>query len=80
MFTRTSNLRFKALSIPTMPYPSNALTLSQVSALAPSASNPAQRIPPDVLTYSYATRMVYVTPGETYDVRSFGFRLKKTLC
>ncbi|KAH9988036.1 hypothetical protein BJV77DRAFT_906152, partial [Russula vinacea] len=23
--------------------------------------------PPDVLTYSYATRMVYVTPGETYD-------------
>ena len=25
-------------------------------------------MPPDILTYSYASRMVYVTPGETYDV------------
>ncbi|KAI0276271.1 hypothetical protein BGY98DRAFT_901410, partial [Russula aff. rugulosa BPL654] len=23
--------------------------------------------PPDILTYSYASRMVYVTPGESYD-------------
>jgi len=56
-----------------MPYPSNTLTvgsLSQVSAAAPSgpaALGSAPRPPPDILTYCYSSRMVYVTPGETYD-------------
>jgi hypothetical protein len=60
-----------------MPHPSNALTfgsLSQVSATASSgaaAAGSAPRPSPDVLTYSYASRMVYVTPGDTYDVRPF---------
>lgn len=57
-----------------MPYPStlNIGPLSQISAAAPSG--PAQpgtapRPAPDILTYCYASRMVYVTPGDTYDVR-----------
>ena len=59
-----------------MLYPSNALTvpsLSQAGTVIPSgpwASNTGPRAAPDILTYSYASRMVYVTPGESYDVRS----------
>ena len=35
------------------------------------ASSSADRTGPDILTYYYASRMVYVTPGEDYDVCSF---------
>jgi hypothetical protein len=59
-----------------MLYPNNTLTvpsISQTGTVAPSgpwASGTGPRVPPDILTYSYASRMVYVTPGESYDVRS----------
>ena len=61
----------------TMIYPSNALTLPsmpQTGTATPSGpwasgSGTGPRVSPDVLTYSYASRMVYVTPGDTYDVR-----------
>ena len=33
------------------------------------------RPPPDILTYCYGSRMVYVSPGEDYDVRSFPLNL-----
>jgi len=51
---------------------SNALTLgsrSRTDASAPpgNATGSAVRQPPDILTYSHDSRMVYVTPGETYD-------------
>ena len=31
----------------------------------------SSQLPPDILKYCYNSRMVYVTPGENYDVRSF---------
>ena len=46
---------------------------SQIGAVAPSepaASSSAPRAPTSVITYSYASRLVYVAPAETYDVRS----------
>ncbi|KAI9462611.1 hypothetical protein F5148DRAFT_1213109 [Russula earlei] len=48
-----------------MTYPSYAFT----TALSTTGSAPCitSRNPPDILTYCFATRMVYVTPGETYD-------------
>lgn len=60
-----------------MPYPSNALTVpstSQSTSVTPSGpfasgTGTGPRVAPDILTYSYASRMVYVTPGESYDVR-----------
>ena len=57
-----------------MPHPSTLAvgSLSQVSAATPSAlaaSGSAPHVAPDILTYCYASRMVYVTPGESYDVR-----------
>ena len=53
-----------------MPYSSNALTtVSFPIQSAAVASTPALGRP-DILTYTYASRMVYVIPGETYDVRS----------
>jgi hypothetical protein len=60
---------------PIMSDPSDALTagsLSQFSAAVPPgpvASSSAPRVPADVITYSYASRIVYVAPAETYDVR-----------
>ncbi|KAF8489554.1 hypothetical protein F5888DRAFT_1621859 [Russula emetica] len=58
-----------------MSNPSNALTvgsLSQIGAAAPSgpatsSSAPRARAPANVITYSYASRLVYVAPAETYD-------------
>ncbi|KAF8489553.1 hypothetical protein F5888DRAFT_1638548 [Russula emetica] len=50
--------------------PSDIGSLSQISAAVPpgpASSSSAPRAPPDVITYSYASRMVYVAPGETYD-------------
>ena len=57
-----------------MPHPSTLAvgSLSQVSAATPSAlaaSGSAPHVAPDILTYCYASRLVYVTPGESYDVR-----------
>lgn len=43
----------------------NASRPQGVSAAAP-------RIPPSILTYCYDSKLVYVTPGESYEVR---FRL-----
>ena len=40
---------------------------SKVELLIPSS---ALQAPPDVITYSYASRMVCVTPEKSYDVRS----------
>jgi hypothetical protein len=48
-----------------MSNPSDALTAGSGSV----ASSSAPRAPADVITYSYASRMVYVAPAETYDVR-----------
>jgi hypothetical protein len=31
----------------------------------------SSQLPPNILTYCYDSRMVYVTPDEDYDVRSF---------
>jgi len=31
----------------------------------------SSHLPPDILTYCYNSRTVYVVPGESYDVRSF---------
>ena len=56
-----------------MSNPSNALAVgssSQMSAVAPSPSSSAPRAPTNVITYSYASRLVYVALAETYDVRS----------
>ncbi len=58
-----------------MLYPSNTLTVPSTAQIGPATfsgpgtSGAGPRVPPDILTYSYASRMVYVTPGETYDVR-----------
>ena len=70
--------------------PSNVLTVgssSQIIAAVPpepAASSSAPRVPPNVLTYTYASRMVYVVTGETYDVRSPShlalFRLPPSEC
>ena len=54
----------------------NALTVgprprADVSAPSGTAAGSAARLPPDILTYCYASRMVYVAPAEDYDVRSF---------
>ena len=58
-----------------MSCPSNALTVGshRMDASAPpgNTTGTAIRQPPDILTYSHDSRMVYVTPGETYDVCSF---------
>ncbi len=62
-----------------MPYTSNALTVGSrphADASAPTgAAAGSARLPPDILTYCYDARMVYVTPGEDYDVRSFLYSL-----
>lgn len=54
-----------------MLYPSNALTVPSTPQTSPmtlsGSSGTGPRVSPDILTYSYASRMVYVTPGETYD-------------
>jgi len=58
-----------------MLYPSNALTLPSTPQSGPatpsgpwaSGTGAGPRVPPDILTYSYASRMVYVTPGDSYD-------------
>jgi len=56
-----------------MLYPSNTLTVPSTAQIGPATfsgpgtSGAGPRVPPDILTYSYASRMVYVTPGETYD-------------
>ncbi len=53
-----------------MSNPSEPLTVgwsSQIGAAGPEASAP--RASPDVITYFYASRMVYVAPADTYDVR-----------
>ena len=45
---------------------------SQISTAVPLgsvASSTVPRAPVDVVTYSYASRMVYVAPAKTYDVR-----------
>jgi len=58
-----------------MSYTSSALTVGQRprtdASAAPGTATDAARLPPDILTYCYDSRMVYVTPGEDYDVRSF---------
>jgi hypothetical protein len=47
-------------------------TRSRTNASAtPGSATPSIRLPPDILTYCYGSQMVYVTPGEDYDVRSF---------
>jgi len=40
-----------------------------VNASRTQAVCAAPQIPPNILTYSYNSRLVYVTPGETYEVR-----------
>jgi hypothetical protein len=55
-----------------MSYTSNALTVgsrphADASAPTGAVTGNAVRLPPDILTYCYDTRMVYVTPGEDYD-------------
>jgi len=56
-----------------MLYPSNALTAPSTSQAGtvtlsgPWATTTASRVAPDILTYSYVSRMVYVTPGDTYE-------------
>jgi hypothetical protein len=58
-----------------MSNPSNVLAVglsSQISAAGPSgpvASSSAPQSPTNVITYSHASRLVYVAPAETYDVR-----------
>lgn len=53
--------------------PSDALTVESLFQTSPgvpsepAASSPAPRAPPDIITYSYASRMVYVVTAETYD-------------
>ena len=42
--------------------PMNASRPQAISAAAP-------RMPPSILTYSYNSKLVYVTPAETYEVR-----------
>lgn len=74
MFTPTSCPSLS--SYPPMSCPSNALTVgsrSRPDASAPpgNATGAAVRQPPDILTYCHNSRMVYVTPGETYDVCFF---------
>jgi hypothetical protein len=59
-----------------MSYTSNASTVGShpraaTSAPTGAATGNAARLPIDILTYCYDTRMVYVTPGEDYDVRPF---------
>ncbi len=64
------------LLLPLMSYPSNAFTVGSRSR-TPGASatrgmaTGTTRLPSDILTYCYDSRMVYVTRGESYDVRSF---------
>ena len=60
-----------------MSYTSNALAVtsrSRTDAAAASGNattaGTTTRLPPDILTYCHGSRMVYVTPGEDYDVRS----------
>ncbi|KAN0114194.1 hypothetical protein V8E52_006992 [Russula decolorans] len=51
-------------------HPFTVGSLSQISAAGPggpAASSSTPRAPADVLTYSYASRMVYVATAETYD-------------
>ena len=44
--------------------------LVPMSSVPPNPeSSPTVRLGPDILTYSYASRMVYVAPGQSYDVR-----------
>jgi hypothetical protein len=38
-------------------------------SLSSPASSTTERVAPDILTYSYGSRMVYVVPGKDYDVR-----------
>lgn len=60
-----------------MSYNSNALAVTSRTradaSAAPgnaTATGTTTRLPPDILTYCHGSRMVYVTPGEDYDVRS----------
>ena len=76
VFTHTFCILLPSYS--TMSCPSNALTVgsrSRMDASAPpgnaAGTVASVRQPPDILTYCYDSRMVYVTPGETYDVRFF---------
>jgi len=63
-------MTFSSSQSSSAPPPYASESLSQVSAAAPSvpaASGSAPRAGPDILTYSFASRMVYVTPGESHD-------------
>jgi hypothetical protein len=63
-YTHTAPADIKAI----MSDPPNVLAVEPLSPTVPpgpAASSSA----PNVITYSYASRMVYVAPGETYDVR-----------
>jgi len=50
-----------------MPYHSNALITMSSPIQTPAAASTSALGRPDILTYCYASRMVYVIPGETYD-------------
>ena len=68
-------LRYQSLSCPILPMRwllSRCLKISATVPPGPAASSSA----PNVLTYSYASRMVYVAPGETYDVRPLSIQYR----
>jgi hypothetical protein len=55
-----------------MSFAPNSMIIGQfprnINGSRPQAASPAApRVPPTILTYSYDSRLVYVTPGETYE-------------
>jgi len=58
-----------------MSYTSNAPTVGLRSPtdafFTPGNTRGTARLRPEILTYCYSSRMVYVTPGEDYNVCSF---------
>jgi len=55
-----------------MSYTTNSMVIGSIprsiNGSRPQAASPAApRIPPSILTYCYKSKLVYVTPGETYE-------------
>ena len=63
------------MSLTSDPFIVGSRSRTDASAVPETTTAPTARSPPDILTYCYGSRMVYVSPGGDYDVRSFPLNL-----
>ena len=63
------------MSFTSDPFIVGSRSRTDASAVPETTTAPTARPPLDILTYYYGSRMVYVSPGEDYDVRSESFPL-----